>query len=314
MGRTGATGKKQPRRAPGQKNFSVASKPPHAQQFTTAIMEWKDKIATYVIERGPSLLGALLIIVAGFIAARWISKLFSRWLSHRQLEPPVRMLLTRIVTLLVIVFAALIAVGTIGVDIMPLVTGIGVIGVGVSLAMQGVLGNLVAGLLIIFTKPFRVGEYISIIGVQGQVDTIELFNTVLLHPDRSRVVIPNRKIVGEVLHNYGTIRQLDLSVGVSYDTNIPETLALIREILSSNSRVLKELAPGLGVSALADSSINIAIKPWVAVTDYGPAGAEINMAIIERFRERGISIPFPQREIRILNGNGPHEPTRQQVA
>ena len=277
-------------------------------------MEWKDKIATFVVEKGPALLGALLIIVAGLIASKWITKLLSGWLSRRQLEPPVRMLLTRLVALAVILFSALIAVGTIGVDIMPLVTGIGVIGVGVSLAMQGVLGNLVAGLLIIFTKPFRVGEYISIIGVQGQVDTIELFNTVLLHPDRSRVVIPNRKIAGEILHNYGTIRQLDLSVGVSYDTNIPATLALVREILSQNSRVLKELAPGIGVSALADSSINIAVKPWVAVTDYGPAGAEINLAIVERFRAQGISIPCPQREIRILNGNGSHEPQAQRIA
>jgi small conductance mechanosensitive channel len=277
-------------------------------------MDWKDKIATYVINQGPALLGALLIISAGLLASKWVTRLLSGWLARRQLEPPVRMLFTRLAALSVILFSALIAVGTIGVDIMPLVTGIGVIGVGVSLAMQGVLGNLVAGLLIIFTKPFRVGEYISIIGVQGQVDMIELFNTVLLHPDRSRVVIPNRKIVGEVLQNYGTIRQLDLSVGVSYDTNIPATLALVRDILSKNSRVLKELSPGLGVSALADSSINIAVKPWVAVNDYGAAGAEINLAIIERFREQGISIPFPQREIRILNGNGSTEPHARQVA
>ena len=277
-------------------------------------MQWKDKIATYVVEQGPALLGALLIVVAGLIASKWVTRLLSAWLSRRQLEPPVRMLLTRLVGLVVILFSALIAVGTIGVDIMPLVTGIGVIGVGVSLAMQGVLGNLVAGLVIIFTKPFRVGEYVSIIGVQGQVDTIELFNTVLLHPDRSRVVIPNRKIAGEVLHNYGTIRQLDLSVGVSYDTNIPATLALVRDILSKNSRVMKELAPGIGVSALAYSSINIAVKPWVTVSDYGPAGAEINQAIVERFREQGISIPCPQREIRILNGNGLTESRSQHVA
>jgi len=277
-------------------------------------MEWKDKIATYVVEQGPALLGALLIVVAGLIASKWITRLFSAWLSRRQLEPPVRMLMTRLVALVVILFSLLIAVGTIGINIMPLVTGIGVIGVGVSLAMQGVLGNLVAGLVIIFTKPFRVGEYVAIVGVQGQVDTIELFNTVLLHPDRSRVVIPNRKIVGEILHNYGTIRQLDLSVGVSYDTNIPATLALVRDILSKNSRVLKELTPGIGVSALADSSINIAVRPWVAVTDYGPAGAEINLAIVERFREQGISIPVPQREIRVLNGNGLPEPRSQHVA
>jgi small conductance mechanosensitive channel len=278
-------------------------------------MEWKDKIATFVIENGLNLLGAIAIVAMGFVAARWAGRLLFSWLSRREMEPPVRMLTTRAVKLLIIAFAGLIAVGTIGIDIVPLVTGIGVVGVGVSLAMQGVLGNLVSGFVIIFTKPYRVGEYVEIIGVQGVVDTIELFNTTLLHPDRSRVVIPNRKIVGEVLHNYGTIRQLDLSVGVSYDTNIPAALAAIREVLSGNSRVLKELAPGLGIKELADSSINIAIKPWTHVNDFGPAGAEINLAIVERFRAAGISIPFPQREIRILNGNGSAAPPlKQQVA
>src|SRR5712692_9994091 len=94
---------------------------------------------------------------------------------------------------------------------------------------QGVLSNLVAGLTIIFTKPFRVGEYVEMVGVQGQVEVIELFTTTLTHPDRSKVVIPNRKIVGEVLHNYGTIRQLDMSVGVAYDTNLPDAIAILRD-------------------------------------------------------------------------------------
>jgi len=277
-------------------------------------MEWKDKIATYIIEKGPQLLGAILIVIAGCLAARWVGKFIGGWLSRRQLEPPVRMLLTRVVKLLVVLLAAFIAIGTVGINIMPLLTLTGVIGVGVGLAMQGVLGNLVAGLLIIFTKPFRVGEYIAIIGVQGLVETVELFNTTLLHPDRSRVVIPNRKIVGEVLHNYGTIRQLDLQVGVAYNTDIPATLALVRQILSGNSRVLKELAPGVGVTKLDDSSINIAIAPWVTVGDFGAAKGEIYQAIIERFRDAGISIPFPQREIHFLNGSDPRELRPRQIA
>jgi small conductance mechanosensitive channel len=262
----------------------------------------KEIITTYVLEKGPHLLAAILIIIAGCLAARWIGKLVGNWLSRRALEPPVRML------------AAFIAVGTVGINIMPLLTLTGVLGVGVGLAMQGVLGNLVAGLLIIFTKPFRVGEYVEIINCQGVVDTIELFNTTLLHPDRSRVVIPNRKIAGEVLHNYGTIRQLDLNVGVSYETDIPATLALVREILSKNSRVLKELTPGLGVSTLADSTINIGIHPWVTVSDFGAAKGEIYQSILERFRAADISIPFPQREIRLLNGSEPPLLRSKQVA
>jgi small conductance mechanosensitive channel len=277
-------------------------------------MDWKDTITNYLTEKGFSLLGAMLVIMVGLFATHFIGKLLSTWLSRRQMEPPLRMLLTRVAKLLVIALAALIAIGTLGVQIMPLVAGLSVIGVGVGLAMQGVLGNLVSGLLIIFTKPFRVGEYIDIIGEQGQVDTIELFNTVLLHPDRSRVIIPNRKIVGEVLHNYGTIRQLDLSVGVAYDTDLSRALAAVREVLSQNSRVLKELTPGVGVVMLGDSSINIAIRPWVAITDFGAARTEIYEGLVEKFRKASISIPFPQREIRVLNGNGSHELRTKQIA
>jgi small conductance mechanosensitive channel len=277
-------------------------------------MDWKDTIAKYLTEKGFSLLGAMLVTIVGVLVAHWAGKLLFNWLSRRQMEPPLRMLLTRVGKLLIIALALLIAIGTLGFQIMPLVAGLSVVGVGVGLAMQGVLGNLVAGLVIIFTKPFRVGEYVEIIGVQGQVDTIELFSTVLLHPDRSRLVIPNRKIVGEVLHNFGTIRQLSLSVGVGYDTNIPATLALVREILSKNPRVLKELAPGVGVTMLADSSVNIAIAPWVTIGDYGAAKGEIYQAVLERFREAGISIPFPQREIRVLNGNSSHDLRTKQLA
>ncbi|HTS19526.1 MAG TPA: mechanosensitive ion channel family protein, partial [Verrucomicrobiae bacterium] len=162
------------------------------------------------------------------------------------------------------------------------------------------LGNILAGLTIIFTKPYRVGEYIDLGGVHGQVQMITLFSTELLHSDKSRVVIPNRKVVGETLHNYGTMRQLSLSVGIGYGSDVPLALATIREILDTNPRVLKEPRAVVGISALADSSINIAISPWVKVPDYGPAQLEIYQAIIEKFRARKIDIPYPQREVRML--------------
>jgi small conductance mechanosensitive channel len=149
-----------------------------------------------------------------------------------------------------------------------------------------------------------VGEYIELIGVHGQVVNVELFTTTLLHPDQSRVVIPNRKIVGEVLHNYGVIRQLDLSVGVGYGTNINDAFAVIRDILTSSPRVLKDPAPAFGVAAFGDSSVTLAIKPWTSLADFGPAGGEINRAILDQFRAKGIEIPFPQREVRLLDGGG----------
>ena len=209
--------------------------------------------------------------------------------------------ITRRLGVLVLALTLVMVLEKVGVAIAPLIAGIGVAGVGIGLAMQGVLANIVAGLTIIFTKPFRVGEYLELVGVHGEVVSIELFSTTLTHADRSLVVIPNRKIVGEILHNYGMLRQLDLTVGVAYGTDLNVALGVVNRILAGNARVVKDPAPVVGTAALADSSINLAIKPWVKLADYVPAQAEINKAVIEHFREAGITIPFPQREVRLLN-------------
>jgi len=266
----------------------------------------KDKALNYLEKHSGELIGAIVIFAVGIFAARWLGGLVMRWLSRKELglEPPVRMLITRIVRLLIVAFALMIALGTLHVDITPLVAIIGVGGIGAGLAMQGVLSNVVAGLTIIFTKPFRVGEYISIIGVQGEVQTIELFTTNLIHPDKSRIVIPNRKIVGEVLHNYGHIRQLDLSVGVAYGANLSQAIEVVKLVLQHNTRVLKEPEARVGVATLNESAVTISVNPWVAVPDYGGAQAEIYQAIVEQFRANKIEIPFPQREVRLFNAAG----------
>jgi small conductance mechanosensitive channel len=254
------------------------------------------------IRYGPKILVAIIILVIGFIVARWVAGMVARWLEKVRMEPPVRTLILRLVRLAVLALFLLMALTNLEINLLPLIAGLGVAGAGIALAMQGVLGNLAAGLLIIFTKPFRVGEYIELVGVQGEVTKIELFNTTLLHPDKSRVVIPNRKILGEILHNYGTIRQLDICVNVAYATDPNRAIAIVNEVLSRNSRVLKEPAPVVGISLLADSSVHVAVKPWTSVGDFGPVRAEINQAILEQFRASGIEIPFPQHEVRLLNG------------
>lgn len=267
---------------------------------TEQISQLKAKGIEFLYERGPNLLGAIVILIAGFMVARFLGRILGKWLERRHLEPPVRMLFVRLLWLVVMALFVMVALGTLGIAVGPLIALMSVAGVGVGLAMQGVLSNLVAGLLIIFTKPFRVGEYIEIIGCAGQVSTIDMFTTVLAHPDRSRIVIPNRKIVGEVLHNYGTIRQHDIRVGVAYSTNLPAAIALINELLAQNPKVLKDVPPVVVVGAFGDSAIEILVKPWTSVGDFGNASAEIKLAIVDAFRSRKVEIPFPQREIRVL--------------
>jgi small conductance mechanosensitive channel len=261
----------------------------------------KAKVVDLSIEFGPKVITALIILTVGFFVGRWVASLVQRSLERLNMEPPVRLLLLRLVRFFVFGLFLILALQNLGVQLLPLIAGLGVAGAGVALAMQGVLGNLVAGLTIIFTKPFRVGEYVSMIGVEGRVEAVDLFSTILSHADMSKVVVPNRKIVGEILHNYGKIRQLDVSVNVAYSTDLNAALAAVSEVLSLNPRVLKDPSPVVGVAALADSSISIVVKPWVNVPDYGPAKGEVNKALVEEFRARRISIPLPQREVRLLN-------------
>jgi small conductance mechanosensitive channel len=247
--------------------------------------EIRSKLIGLAIEFGPRLLVAIAIMVVGWFVAKWLSRPADRLLERFHVDLALRHLLTRILHVLVLLVFAIMALQNLGVELLPLIAGLGIAGAGIALAMQGVLGNMAAGLTIIFTRPFRVGEYIS---------------TVLAHPDMSRVVIPNRKIVGEVLHNYGSIRQLDLSVGVAYGTPLEEAVEALRAVVTANPRVLREPDPVIGVSRLADSSVTVSVKPWVKVGDFVPAGAEINSAIVDALGKRGYAVPYPKVEVRMV--------------
>jgi len=267
-----------------------------------ALEQTRDTAADLAMTYGPRALAALLILTVGYLAGQWLGRVVGRILLRFELDATLSILLVRTVRVIVLGLFLIMALQNLGVELLPLVAGLGIAGAGIALALQGVLGNLAAGLTIIFTRPFKVGEYISIVGEEGLVEAISLFNTTLGHPDRSRVVIPNRKIVGEILHNYGTIRQLQIEVGVAYDSDLGQALDVIRDVLAGNSAVLQEPAPVLQVASLGESSINIRVMPWVDVADYVTARGALNREVVESFRQAQIGIPFPQREVRLLGG------------
>lgn len=253
------------------------------------------------IQFGPRVLAALLILAVGYFAGRWIGRVADSMLEKLGLDASLRMLLVRILRIAVLALFLVMALQNLGVQLLPLLAGLGVAGAGVALAMQGVLGNLAAGLTIIFTRPFVAGEYISIAGEEGIVEEVKLFNTTLGHPDRSRVVIPNRKIVGEILHNYGSLRQLDVVAGVAYDTDLSAALDAIRAVLAAHPKILRDPEPVIRVLALADSGVRIAVRPWTTVDDFNDTSSDITQAVLETFRARGIAMSLPQREVRLLN-------------
>ncbi|HWN58811.1 MAG TPA: mechanosensitive ion channel domain-containing protein [Methylomirabilota bacterium] len=266
-------------------------------------MTAKDITLDLIIRYGFQILGALIILIVGVLLARWIANLTNRGLEARVKEPPMRLLIVRAIRILVLVLTLLVVLDKLGFQIAPLVAAVGVAGVGVGFAFHGVLANIIAGLSIVFTKPYKVGEYIELLGVQGQVLTIELFSTTLAQLDHSHLVIPNHKIVGEILHNYGTIRQLQLKVGVAYGANLNEVLVLAKQIVAADPRVLSEPAALIGISELADSSVTLSIQPWVVIADMLTVRAALYQAIVERFRASKIEIPFPVREVRLLGAS-----------
>ena len=270
----------------------------------TASPELTDQVILYFVDHGMQILIAIVLMGVGVVVARWVGNLVHRWLTAKAFDEPVSNLIVKLVKLLIIGLIGIMALGQMGVQITPLIAGIGVAGVGASLAMQGLLGNLVAGLTIIFSKPFTIGEYIEIVGAYGQVTDIALFSTTLLHTDNSRVIVPNRKFVGEILHNYGHVRQLDLTVGVAYGVDLTMAISVVHDILRQNPGVLQEPAPVVGIAALNESSIALAIKPWVKVEDFVPTQAAIYQTVIERFRDKELEIAAPRRDVHLLNPRG----------
>jgi small conductance mechanosensitive channel len=257
-------------------------------------------------------IGGVIYLLIGYFLARWAAEAMSRGLERQHMDPPVRQLLRRLTRLLIMGLALTCALEVAGFKITALLTGFGVLGVGIGFGMQGLVSNLIAGLTIIFTKPFRVGEYVEILNVKGVVCHIDIISTTLTHTDTSKIVIPNHKIIGEIVHNYGTMRQIALTVGVGYQTDLKRAQELVADILARNPRVLREPKPVVLVAALQDSAIAITAYPWVQLNDYGLGQSELNQAIVETFRENQIEIPFPQREIRILNAQPAPEPSLQE--
>jgi small conductance mechanosensitive channel len=280
-------------------------RPTHRQE---ADMPATDLIVDLAVRYGFQVLGAIVIIIAGFIAAWWTGKLADRSLRRLALEPPMRRLVVRVVRTVVLLFALVIALDKFGFQIAPLVAGIGVAGLGIGIALQGVLSNVIAGLTIIFTKPFRVGEHIEVVGVKGDVHTIELFSTTLLHPDQSRIIIPNRKIVGEILHNFGTMRQLHLALMIPHGSDLAAALTLTREVVAANGRVLSEPAAVIGIAHVELTGVRVGVHPWVRVPDVIAAEAELYRALVERFGAAGIGVPLPRQEIRLINEGRPYPP------
>jgi small conductance mechanosensitive channel len=248
-----------------------------------------------------TLIGSALILMAGWLIAVFIGKMIKGMLIKRRADVTITKFLVDIIVIFIISIAALLALGNFGITIAPFIAGLSVIGFGTSFALQGPLSNYAAGATLVFTKPFKVGDIMEIGSWTGEVEDMTLARTIIKTIDGTRVIIPNKKIIGEIIHNYSNYKKLEIKVGVEYGADVNKAVSILNRIIDGGGKVSRRPEPKIGISEFGDSSIVLYARLWCKQADYWDVLFEINKAIIDEFRESGIKIPFPQRDVHIYN-------------
>ncbi|MEX0915506.1 MAG: mechanosensitive ion channel domain-containing protein [Wenzhouxiangellaceae bacterium] len=267
-----------------------------------AIQEYLQNIdPATLIAWGWKIVAALLIFVIG----RWIAKMVrgavKRVMSRRSLDPMLINFLSAILYSVLLIAVVIAAVGQLGIQTTPLVAVLGAAGLAVGLAMQNSLGNFAAGVMLIFFRPFTKGDYVEAGGTSGTVDEVSIFNTVLNTPDNRRVIVPNGQITSDTITNYSAhdTRRIDLIIGVDYGDDLKVARATLEKTLAQHDKVLADPEPVVWVMELADSSVNFAVRPWVAAAEYWQVRNELLEQIKSDLEAAGCSIPFPQRDVHL---------------
>ncbi len=249
------------------------------------------------IDLGGRILAALIIFIIGKFLVNWANKLFAKMLEKRKVEPSIQSFLKSIVNITLLVLLFLAVIGKLGIELTSFAALLASVGVAVGMALSGNLSNFAGGVIILVFRPYKVGDYIEAsTGAAGTVTDIQIFHTVLTTPDNKVVFAPNGAMSGAVVTNYSRkdTRRVDFLFGVEYGTDFNQAKSIIMEVINQDSRILKDPAPFVELSALADSSVNITVRVWVNATDYWAVNFDMNKNVYATFNEKGISFPFPQ--------------------
>jgi small conductance mechanosensitive channel len=239
---------------------------------------------------------AIVIVFVGKLVAKLISATTAKILAHRGVDTAVISFLSSIIYGIAFFIAIIAAISHLGFNTSSLVAIVGAAGLAIGLALQGSLSNFASGVLLILFKPFKNGDFVEVAGVAGIVEEIHIFSTKFRTGDNKTVILPNGSITSSSITNYSTkpTRRIDLVIGVSYDADLAKTRAILREVAEKHENVLKNEAVTIGVSELADSSVNLVVRPWVKSGDYWPTYFDLLEQIKVALDENGIEIPYPQ--------------------
>ena len=264
------------------------------QQISDALVDFA---TTYSIQ----IVGALLILVVGFFAARWLGDFVSRMCERKDLTPTLSRFLGDVVRITALIFVIVIALGKFGLSIAPLIALIGAMAFGASFALQGPLSNYGAGLTIIFTRPFIVGDTITLNEVSGVVEEIKLACTYLITEDSERVIIPNKRIIGEILINSFPNKVVEGSVSIAHGSDPLAAIAAIQAAIATFEDLPREPDPQVGIEAFAESAVLIGYRYWVPTKRYFQISFAINAAVFAALKQAEVELFVPTREVRVIS-------------
>ena len=271
------------------------------QQEIEQVERYYTIIKDYLVNYSMQVVAAILILIIGLWVSKKISKAVERLLLKHNIDIALTNFIANVVKVLLIVMFAVIALGKLGISITPFVAAIGAASLGAGLALQGMLSNYGSGLAIIATRPFVVGDTISIKGESGQVKMIELGHTILINEENVEITIPNKHILGEVLHNSFNYSLIVGEIGIAYSANSEQAIEVIESILSNHEKVAKDPHAKVGIERFDDSAVVISYRYWVPTTELIDTKLDINQQIYARIQTENIEIPFPQRVVTIKN-------------
>ncbi|WP_415885177.1 mechanosensitive ion channel family protein [Neptuniibacter sp. QD37_6] len=247
----------------------------------------------------------IALALAIFFIGRWVvkqvTKLLERVLRKAKVEDMLVNFISSIASVALLLFVIVASLNQLGVDTTSLIALLGAAGLAIGLSLQDSLKNFAAGVMLVIFKPFREGDFVEAAGVAGIVEHIQIFNTIMRTGDNREVIIPNGAIYSGVITNYSArdTRRVDMVFGIGYDDDLRKAKEILNEIIAADERILKDPAPVVAVSELADSSVNFVVRPWVNSADYWAVLWDTTETVKLRFDEEGISIPFPQMDVHL---------------
>lgn len=257
------------------------------------------------LDFGIRLIAAIAIFFIGRIVVRFVTKEIRKVMESQEVDKILQSFVSNLVYWVLMIFVVIAAINQVGVQTTSLIAIMGAAGLAIGLAMQGSLANFAAGVLIVMFRPYRVGDFVEAAGIAGSVEQVGILTTVLKTGDNKQIIVPNAQIMGSIITNYSAndTRRVDLVVGIGYDDDIDKARDTLQALVDADDRILKDPSCLIAVSELADSSVNFVVRPWVKSADYSAIKFALTEAIKKRFDKEGISFPYPQQDVHLIQSS-----------